>query len=160
MEKNWYRYVAADRMKTLEILANLSPRFSLHFLCRLSSPPPTRGQNFCSSENASDLFPWWRRFVIEDCGFEKSVCHAQPIDTLFPQSSSQLLRSFYLPASFSDPSFPVVSSFFAVIHRGSSIRIFPAGYPDKGTNFITTNIRRIQWQYKSHDKEEVEGVAG
>lgn len=90
-------------MEALEILANLSWRFTLHFPCLtifVFLSPPTRGQNFCRSGKTLHRFvsTVWPGVCNRGCGFEKScpVTRGRSIRRFSRQSSSRLSRSLSL----------------------------------------------------------------
>lgn len=148
------------RMKALEIPANLSRRFSLHFPADYLRSPPLAPFPHHADRNSARWGTFQicfrgrgrgGRFCNRGCGFEKSVCHAHG-SIRFPRN---LLPSFYLhrvlpllPSSLPpSPPPPFVrhrESLSYTRHVDISKRI-----SGTRTNFINTDIRRVQWQCKS-----------
>ena len=142
-------------MGALEILANLSWRFTLHFPCLtifVFLSPPTRGQNFCRSGKTLHRFvsTVWPGVCNRGCGFEKScpVTRGRSIRRFSRQSSSRLSRSLSLSfsVSFSDPrpstlclSLPRPP--LSAVSRATP-SIFPAGYPARGQILSTRRYKR------------------
>lgn len=137
------------RMKALEIPANLSRRFSLHFPADYLRSPPLAPFPHHADRNSARWGTFQicfrgrgrgGRFCNRGCGFEKSVCHAHG-SIRFPRN---LLPSFYLHRVLpllSSPLLLLLLHSFGIANRchtrGTSI--FPNGYPARG-QILSTQI--------------------